>query len=190
MYEYKQLDQQSYMKFCLKLEHSSLETIQMIKRTFRVNSVSEARWNRGNRYFKEGRESVECGPCIGRLSTGRTPKNVEHMWAAINENQFLPVWKIKIKVRELYGILFPRFKQGILTCHKRWIYCVLKLHWTYSKLLTMNQISQKGHNYKWKPRFLRKKNYSKKPVMKHNKELAEKSGKNKTWKTWYGHKQI
>jgi len=64
-----------------------METIQMIKKAFGDESLSEAQIKFWYRRFKDGWESVESDPHSGRPSTSRTPKNVERVWAAINENQ-------------------------------------------------------------------------------------------------------
>jgi hypothetical protein len=63
----------------------------MIKKAFRDDSVAEIQIKVWYRRFKDGREFVETDPCSGRPATSGTPKNVEHVWAAINENQRLTV---------------------------------------------------------------------------------------------------
>jgi len=58
----------------------------MIKKAFGDDSVSEAQIKFWYRRFKDGWESVESNPRSGRPSTSRTPKNVEQVWAVMNEN--------------------------------------------------------------------------------------------------------
>ena len=68
----------------MKLEHSSAETIPMIKKAFGDDVMSAAQiklW-----HFKDGRESVESDPHSGRPVTSRTPENGERVWAAINKD--------------------------------------------------------------------------------------------------------
>jgi histone-lysine N-methyltransferase SETMAR len=51
--------------------------------------MSEAQIQGWYRQFKDGQESTESDPHSGRSATSRTPKNVEHVQAAINENRRL-----------------------------------------------------------------------------------------------------
>lgn len=43
------------------------------------------------KHLKDGQESVESGSHSGSPLTSRIPKNIEHVWVAINENQQLAV---------------------------------------------------------------------------------------------------
>ena len=79
----EQVQQQIRIKFCIKLEHSSMETIQLIQKAFRNDARSAVQIKVWHKCFKEGEESVERDPCSGR------PENVEHVWAAINKDQQL-----------------------------------------------------------------------------------------------------
>ena len=72
--------------FCIKLEHSSMETIWMIRKAFWDDAMSEAQVKVWHKCFKDGRESVESNPCSGRPATSRTPENVECFRAAINKD--------------------------------------------------------------------------------------------------------
>ena len=79
----EQIEQRICIKFCMKLEHSSAETIPMIKKAFGDDVMSAAQiklW-----HFKDGRESVESDPRSGSPATSRTPKDVECVWATINK---------------------------------------------------------------------------------------------------------
>ena len=79
----EQVEQQIWIKFCLKLEHSPVETIQMIQKAFRGNAMSVPQIKLWHKCFKDGRESAESDPHSGRPATSRTPENVECARAAI-----------------------------------------------------------------------------------------------------------
>jgi len=83
----ERVDQRICINFCLKLGHSSAETIPVIKKAFGDDSMSEAQIKLWYRRFKVGRESVESDRRSGRPSTNRTPENVESIRAAVNENR-------------------------------------------------------------------------------------------------------
>jgi len=55
----------------------------MVRKAFGDDSMSEAQIKLWYRHFKDGWESMESDPRSGRPSTSRTPENVEHMRAAI-----------------------------------------------------------------------------------------------------------
>ena len=64
------------IKFCIKLEYSCMETIQMIQKVFRDEAVSAAQIKVWHKHFKDGRESIESDPCSEGL------QHAEHlrMW--------------------------------------------------------------------------------------------------------------
>ena len=76
----EQVEQQIRIKFCIRLEHSSMETIWMMLKAFGDYAVSVAQ------SFKDGQGSVESDPHSGRPATSKTPENVECVWAAINKD--------------------------------------------------------------------------------------------------------
>ena len=80
------VEQKICIKFCIKLKHSSAETIWMIQKAFRDNAMSAAQIKVWHKCFKDGRELVGSDPCSGRPATSRTPENVECVQAAINKN--------------------------------------------------------------------------------------------------------
>ena len=82
----ERVEQRICIKFCMKLEHSSAETIPMIKKAFGDDVMSAAQIKVWHKCFKDGRESVEIDPHSGRPATSRTPENVEHVRAAINKD--------------------------------------------------------------------------------------------------------
>jgi hypothetical protein len=91
----ERVDQQNCIKFCFKLGHLTVETIRMIKKAFKDDSAGEVQIKFWYQHFKNGWESVESDPCSGRPATSRTPENVEHMQAAINENRRLTVRELE-----------------------------------------------------------------------------------------------
>ena len=54
----ERVEQQTCIRFCIKLEYSSTETIWMIQKDFRDDAMSAAQINVWHKRFKEGRESV------------------------------------------------------------------------------------------------------------------------------------
>ena len=81
--------------FCIKLEHSSAETIWMIQKAFGDNAMSAAQMKVWHKSLKDGREPVGSDPCSGRPATIRTPGNVECVQAAINKDWWLTVWELE-----------------------------------------------------------------------------------------------
>ena len=86
------------IKFCIKLEHSSMETIQMIQKAFRDNAMSAAQIKVWHKRFKDGRESVESDPRSGRPAASRTPENAERVQAAISKGRWLTVWDLEAEL--------------------------------------------------------------------------------------------
>ena len=80
------MEKQICIEFCVKLEHSSMETVWMIQKTFRDDAMSAAQIKVRHKHFEDGGESVESDPRSGRPATSRTPVNVECVWAAINQD--------------------------------------------------------------------------------------------------------
>ena len=92
----EQVEQQISIKFCVKLEHSSAETIQMIQKAFGDNAMSAVQIKVWHRCFKGGRECLESDPRSGRPATSRTPENVEQVPAAINKDWPLTVGELEV----------------------------------------------------------------------------------------------
>jgi hypothetical protein len=63
----------------------------MIKEAFGDDSMSKAQIQLWYQSFKDGWEAMKINLHFGRPSTSRTPENVEHVQAAINENR---QWKV------------------------------------------------------------------------------------------------
>ena len=81
----EQVEQQVCTKFCIKLERSSAETIQMTQKAFRDDAMSAAQIKVWHKCFKDGLESVESDPHLGSPTTSRTCENVERVQAAIHK---------------------------------------------------------------------------------------------------------
>ena len=81
----ERVEQQTCIRFCIKLEYSSTETIWMIQKDFRDNAMSAAQIKVWDKHFKDRQESVESDPRSGSPATSRTPKDVECVWATINK---------------------------------------------------------------------------------------------------------
>ena len=77
------------IKFCVKLEHSSVETVRIIQKAFGDNAPSAVQIKVWHKCFKDGRESVENDPHSGRPATSRAPENDECVLAAVNKDQQL-----------------------------------------------------------------------------------------------------
>ena len=79
----------------------------MIQKAFRDDAMSGVQIKVWYKHFEDGRESVESDPCSGRLTTSRTPENVERVRAAINKD-----WQQCENQKLIWGfqkLLCPRF---------------------------------------------------------------------------------
>ena len=85
------VEQQICIKFCIKLELSSMKTIQMIQKAFGDDAMSAVQIKVWHECFEDVWESVESDPHSGRPATSRTPENVECVRAAISKDQWLTV---------------------------------------------------------------------------------------------------
>ena len=91
----EQVEQSIHIRSCVKLEHSSMETIQMIQKVFRDDAMSVVQIKVWHKCCKGGWESVESDdPHSGRPATSRTPEHV--VQPAINKDQRLTVWELGI----------------------------------------------------------------------------------------------
>ena len=70
------VEHQICIKFCVKLEHSSVETIRMIQKTFGDDAMSAALIQVWHKHFKDGQKSVESDP----------------RWKACNEQNTWECW--------------------------------------------------------------------------------------------------
>ena len=85
------VQQQICIKFSIKLERSSVETIRTIQKAFGDDAMSAAQIKVWHKRLKDGGGPVESGPRSGRLATSRTPEIVECVWAAISKDQGMAV---------------------------------------------------------------------------------------------------
>ncbi|XP_045695899.1 protein GVQW3-like [Phyllostomus hastatus] len=83
----ERVEQRVCIKFCVKLEHSSAETVRIIQKVFGDDAMSAAQIKVWHKRFKDGRESVESDPRSGRPATSRTPENVERVRAAVSQGR-------------------------------------------------------------------------------------------------------
>ncbi|XP_053429152.1 protein GVQW3-like [Nycticebus coucang] len=91
----ERVEQRIFIKICVKLGHSSAETIRIIRKTFGDDAMSAAQIKVWHKRFRDGRESVESDPRSGRPATSRTPENVERVRAAISKDQQLTVRELE-----------------------------------------------------------------------------------------------
>ena len=82
----ERVEQQICIKFRVKLDHSSTETVWMIQKAFMDNAINAVQIKMSHKHFKDGQESVESDPRSGQPVTSRTPENVERGQAAINKD--------------------------------------------------------------------------------------------------------
>ena len=87
----EQVEQQICIKFCIKLDHSSIESIHVIQNAFGDDAMSAVQIKVWHKYIKDGQESVETDPHSGRPATSRTSENTESVWATINKDWRLTV---------------------------------------------------------------------------------------------------
>ena len=80
------VEQRICIKFCVKLEHSFVETIWVIQKALRDYAIMQHKYV-WHKCFKDGRESAESGPRSGRPAISRIPEDVGHVWPAINKVQ-------------------------------------------------------------------------------------------------------
>ena len=52
----ERVEQQIHIKFCIELQHSSVETVQLIEKAFEDNAASAAQTKVWHRCFKGGQE--------------------------------------------------------------------------------------------------------------------------------------
>ena len=89
------VEQWAWIKFCIKLEQSSADTLLMIQKTFGDDAVSAAQITVWHKHFKDSQESVENDPCSERPASSRTPGNVERVWTTDNKDHQLIVRELE-----------------------------------------------------------------------------------------------
>ena len=93
------VEQQICIKFCIKLELCSVETIWTIQKAFRDDAVSTVQIKAWHKCYKDGWECVENDPHSGRPETSRTPENAELVRAAVNKD-WRTMWGPKVPTSE------------------------------------------------------------------------------------------
>ena len=87
----RNIEQRYAIKFCVGLGKSGQETVEMLRRVFREDSMSQAAIFKWHKAFKDGRENVEDEPRAGRPSTSKTDDNVQRVREVLNSDRRLSV---------------------------------------------------------------------------------------------------
>ncbi|XP_018308669.1 putative uncharacterized protein FLJ37770 isoform X2 [Mycetomoellerius zeteki] len=85
------MDQKVFIKSCQKLGHSCSATIDIIRKIYGNNSMSDTQVKWWFNRFRGGRISVDSHRRVGRPATSRTAANIERVRVAIKENRCLTV---------------------------------------------------------------------------------------------------
>ena len=152
--KWQQVEWQTCIKFCVKLAHSSTETIWMIQKPFGDNAMSEVQIKVLHIRFKDDWKSVESDPCSGWPATSRASENVECVQPANNKDWWLIMWELeadlgipkttvsKIWMQYLaWNMLCQNLSHGFCYQSRRNIMLQLLMMWF--KLPPMNQISSR-----------------------------------------------
>ena len=115
----ERVEQQICIKVCVKLEHSSSETIWRIRRLLGMTQWVATQIKVWHRCFKDGWESVESDPHSGRPAPSRTPENVARVQVAINKDWWLTVEELEADLG-IPKLLFLRFWCRILAWNMSW----------------------------------------------------------------------
>ena len=148
----EQVERWICIKFYVKLEHSSAETIQMTQ-AFGDNAISAAQMEVWQKCFKDGRESVESDPHSGKSATSRTPENVKCAWTSINKDQRLTVQALEADLEIPKTTVYETLTQDLWNVSWQILICsfcyqsrrniMQQLLMTWFKPLPMNQISSR-----------------------------------------------
>ncbi|XP_018341638.1 PREDICTED: chromobox protein homolog 1-like [Trachymyrmex septentrionalis] len=87
----ERMEQKIYIKSCQKLGHTCSATIDIMRKIYGNNSMSETQIKWWFNRFRSGRVSVDNHRRVGRPSTSRTAANIERVRTAIKENRCLTV---------------------------------------------------------------------------------------------------
>ncbi|XP_018052931.1 PREDICTED: putative uncharacterized protein FLJ37770 isoform X2 [Atta colombica] len=85
----ERMEQKVYIKSCQKLGHTCSATIDIMRKIYGNNSMSETQIKWWFNRFRSGRVSVDNHRRVGRPSTSRTATNIERVRVAIKENRCL-----------------------------------------------------------------------------------------------------
>ena len=67
----------------------------MIQKAFRDDVMNAVQIQTWHKCFKDGQEFIESDPWAVRPATSRTPENVDHIQATINQDQWLTVQELQ-----------------------------------------------------------------------------------------------
>jgi transposase len=81
------IEQRVCIKFCVKLDKSATETLEMLREAFEEHSLSRTAVSEWHSRFKAGLASVEDDERSGRPSTSKTAENVEKIREHIHEDR-------------------------------------------------------------------------------------------------------
>ncbi|XP_018369249.1 PREDICTED: uncharacterized protein LOC108765176 isoform X2 [Trachymyrmex cornetzi] len=87
----ERMQQKVYIKSCQKLGHTCSATIEIMRKIYGNNTMSETQIKWWFNRFRSGRISVDSHRRVGRPSTSRTAANIERVRVAIKENRCLTV---------------------------------------------------------------------------------------------------
>ena len=85
------LEQRYCIKFCVRNEFSTAETLRMLQKAFGEQAMSRASVYDWYKLFKEGRERVEDEPRLGRPSTSTDEKHVKEIKDLVLKNRRLTI---------------------------------------------------------------------------------------------------
>ena len=88
------LEQCYAIKFCVKLNKSPSETVQLLSEAYPTDRLSKTQIYEWHKRFRDGRENVESELGQGRTATSTTQENIIAVENLLNENPRLTVRKI------------------------------------------------------------------------------------------------
>lgn len=88
------LEQRYAIKFCVKLNKSPSETVQLLSEAYPTDRLSKTQIYEWHKRFRDGRENVESELGQGRTATSTTQENIIAVENLLNENPRLTVRKI------------------------------------------------------------------------------------------------
>ena len=87
----RNIEQRYAIKFCVKLGKSGSETVEMLKKAFGDEVLSQSQVYKWYQAFKNGRQSVEDEPRDGRPSTSTTDDHIAGVRDVLNSDRRLSV---------------------------------------------------------------------------------------------------
>lgn len=96
-------EQRVCIKFCVKLDKSATETIQLLQQAYGDSSLKKSQVFNWHRRFREGRESVEDDSRSGRPAEIRTSTNLERIKDLIMSDRRLTIRELSLATGFSYG---------------------------------------------------------------------------------------